>query len=90
MIYDGLKIGADVERSCEVAIIGTGAGGAMLARALANAGAKVVMIEEGGLQSSRDFDMQEATAYPLLYQEQGNRATADLSPSTTYRWKASL
>ncbi len=79
MIYDGLKLGADVDRSCEVAIIGTGAGGAMLARALANAGAKVVMIEEGGLQSSRDFDMQEATAYPLLYQEQGNRATADLS-----------
>jgi choline dehydrogenase-like flavoprotein len=51
----------------------------MLARTLANSGVKVAMIEEGGLQSSRDFDMQEATAYPLLYQEQGNRATADLS-----------
>jgi choline dehydrogenase-like flavoprotein len=79
VIADGLKLEADVDRRCEVAIVGTGAGGAMIARALALAGVKVVMIEEGGLQSSRDFDMQEATAYPLLYQEQGNRATADLS-----------
>jgi choline dehydrogenase-like flavoprotein len=79
VIYDGLKLSTDVDRSCEVAVIGTGAGGAMVARALAAAGVKVAMVEEGGLQSSRDFDMQEATAYPLLYQEQGNRATADLS-----------
>jgi choline dehydrogenase-like flavoprotein len=79
VIFDGLSLPADVDTRCEVAIVGTGAGGAMLARYLSHAGVKVVMIEEGGLQSSRDFDMQEATAYPLLYQEQGNRATADLA-----------
>jgi choline dehydrogenase-like flavoprotein len=79
VIVDGLTLSSNVDRRCQVAIIGTGAGGGMLARALSLAGAQVVMIEEGGLQSSRDFDMEEATAFPMLYQEQGNRATADLS-----------
>jgi choline dehydrogenase-like flavoprotein len=76
---DGITLSADVQRDCDVAVIGTGAGGAMVARGLALAGAKVVMLEEGGHQTSRDFDMQEGHAYPLLYQEQGNRATADLA-----------
>ena len=76
---DGTALSADVQRDCDVAVIGTGAGGAMVARGLALAGAKVVLLGEGGHQSSRDFDMQEGHAYPLLYQEQGNRATADLA-----------
>src|SRR5271155_2582817 len=78
---DGSTLTADVARDCEVAVIGAGAGGAMVARGLALAGAKVVLLEEGGHQSSRDFDMQEGKSYPLLYQEQGNRATADLALS---------
>ena len=76
---DGSALTADVRRDCDVAVIGTGAGGAMVARGLARAGAKVVLLEEGGHQTSRDFDMLEGHAYPLLYQEQGNRATADLA-----------
>lgn len=76
---DGAALRGDVHRDCDVAVIGSGAGGAMVARGLALAGAKVILIEEGGHQSSRDFDMQEATSFPMLYQEQGNRATADLS-----------
>lgn len=76
---DGSTLTADVARDCEVAVIGTGAGGAMVARGLALAGVKVVLLEEGGHQSSHDFDMQEGKAYPMLYQEQGNRATADVA-----------
>ncbi len=76
---DGSALTADVARDCEIAVIGTGAGGAMVARGLALAGVKVVLLEEGGHQSSQDFDMQEGKAYPLLYQEQGNRATADVA-----------
>jgi len=76
---DGGTLTASVTRDCDVAVIGTGAGGAMVARGLALAGAKVVLLEEGGHQSSRDFDMLEGHAYPQLYQEQGNRATADLA-----------
>ncbi len=79
MIRDSNKNSSDVTLDCDVAIVGTGAGGAITARALANAGAKVVMLEEGGHHTSKEFDMQEATAYPTLYQEQGNRASADLA-----------
>ncbi|MHB1846082.1 MAG: GMC family oxidoreductase N-terminal domain-containing protein [Deltaproteobacteria bacterium] len=82
MIHDAAKeLSTDQEISCDVAIIGTGAGGAITARALALAGVRVVLLEEGGHHTSREFDMQEETAYPMLYQEQGNRATADLAIS---------
>src|SRR5207248_9948121 len=40
---------------------------------------KVVVLEEGGYWTKEAFDMQEATAYPRLYQDRGNRASADLS-----------
>ncbi len=79
MIVDSTRLPGDVDVPCDVAIVGTGAGGAITSRALSQAGAKVVMFEEGGHHTSRDFDMQEATAYPMLYQEQGNRASADLA-----------
>jgi choline dehydrogenase-like flavoprotein len=64
---------------CDYCIVGSGAGGSMAASVLAETGARVVVIEEGGHFTRRDFNMQEAWAYPALYQEGGNRATDDLS-----------
>lgn len=84
------------EVRCDVCVIGSGAGGAMLAAGLAQRGLSVVILEEGGHHTSRDFDLQEGTAYPMLYQERGMRATADLAitimqgravgGSTTVNW----
>ncbi len=96
MILDASKLAASVDVSCDVAVVGTGAGGAITARALARAGARVVLLEEGGHHESREFEMEEAKAFPMLYQEDGNRATADLAimvlqgrsvgGSTTVNW----
>jgi choline dehydrogenase-like flavoprotein len=61
----------------DVAIVGTGAGGGITARALSQAGLKVVMIEEGPYKTTNDFTMKEADAYPELYYEVASRKTAD-------------
>lgn len=61
----------------DVVVIGTGAGGGISAQILAEAGLKLVMIEEGPYQTTSDFHMQEAEAYPNLYQEVSSRKTSD-------------
>jgi choline dehydrogenase-like flavoprotein len=79
MIHKGDQIAQDLVLKPDVCIIGSGPGGSMVAQRLARAGAKVVVLEEGGFWTKDVFDMQEATAFPRLYQDRGNRATADLS-----------
>lgn len=61
----------------DVIIVGTGAGGGVTAEVLSQAGFKVVMIEEGGLYTSDDFNMDELEATSNLYQESGGRSTKD-------------
>ena len=109
-IADGLSRGWRVEDAsaferdrridCDVAIVGTGAGGGTAAEILARAGLSVVLIEEGPLKSSRDFTMRERDAYPQLYQESAGRRTADkgivilqgraVGGSTTVNWTSSF
>lgn len=61
----------------DVIIIGTGAGGGVSAETLSEAGLKVVMIEEGGLYTSDNFNMDEIESYGNLYQEGAGRTTKD-------------
>ena len=109
-IRDGLKRGwmvlggphaeAPPRIACDVAIIGSGAGAGITAELLAKAGLKVVIVEEGPLRSSSDFNQQEADAYPSLYQESAARKTEDkainilqgrcVGGSTTVNWTSSF
>ena len=85
---------------CDVAIIGSGAGAGITAELLAKAGLQVVIIEEGPLKSSSDFNQLESEAYPALYQESAARKTADkainilqgrcVGGSTTVNWTSSF
>jgi choline dehydrogenase-like flavoprotein len=75
----GHEVGADVEVRPDFCVVGSGAGGAVVAARLAEKGASVVVLEEGGAFDRSAFDMREETAYPRLYQERGARATADLA-----------
>lgn len=61
----------------DVVVIGTGAGGGISAQIFAEAGLKVVMVEEGPYQKTSDFHMQESEAYPNLYHEVSSRKTRD-------------
>ncbi len=85
---------------CDVVIVGTGAGGGTAAEILAQAGLKVVMLEEGPLRTSNDFRMDEREAYRELYQEGAARTTKDgsiiilqgrsVGGSTTVNWTSSF
>jgi choline dehydrogenase-like flavoprotein len=70
-----LRDGDDLR--ADVCVIGSGAGGAVVAWQLARAGHEVLVVEEGGLHTKAEFHMREDEAFPMLYQEAGARATAD-------------
>ena len=74
-VMPGDALTEDTELEAEVVVVGTGAGGAVVAAELAAAGNAVVMIEEGDYTSrsqysGRPFDMQA-----LLYRNMGLTAT---------------
>ncbi len=88
---------ANREVSCDVCVVGSGAGGAVAAAGLARRGMTVVVLEEGGHRTAADFQaLDEAVNYPMLYQERATRATADqaitilqgrsVGGSTTVNW----
>ena len=95
-IIEGRTLKAPVAERCDVLIVGSGAGGAVLAAGLVEAGLDVVMLEAGAYATRRDFLLDEGDAFVKRYQEQGARATADLSiavlqgkgvgGSTTVNW----
>ncbi len=109
-IRDGLQRGwkvlggalgpAPAKIVCDVAIVGSGAGAGVTAELLAKAGLSVVMVEEGPLKSSSDFNQKESEAYPQLYQESAARKTEDkainilqgrcVGGSTTVNWTSSF
>lgn len=86
--------------SCDVVVIGSGAGGGITAELLAASGLAVLIVEEGPLKSSADFKQLEREAYAQLYQESNARKTADkaiailqgrcVGGSTTVNWTSSF
>ncbi len=99
-IVRGPEIASDATLSPDFCVVGSGAGGSVAAATLSAAGAKVVILEEGGYHDRREFNMQEAWAYPTLYQDHGSRATEDLAITilqgravgggTTVNWTSSF
>jgi choline dehydrogenase-like flavoprotein len=77
MILDTSTVDDDVTLDADVCVIGSGAGGAVAARELAEGGRSVVLVEEGPYLRSRTFTQREDVMYPRLYREGGTAATAD-------------
>jgi len=100
-VTDASTLTQDQTLEVDVAIIGSGAGGGTAAEILSAAGLRVLILEEGPLQTAANFkDMNDARAYGELYQEGAGRATADgavavlqgrsVGGSTTVNWTSSF
>lgn len=83
-----------------VLIIGSGAGGSVVAAELAATGFDVIVVEKGGYLAEMDYTRQEVAGYHTLYENEGALVTAEGSMSvlagstlgggTAVNWMTSL
>ena len=88
--------GDELALEADVCVIGSGAGGGVIAGMLATQGARVVVLEAGGYFDDSDFNMLEMPAYQNMYWRGGPNPTADqnvtlqagfgLGGGTTINW----
>lgn len=71
----GRDLPADKTIECDVVVVGTGAGGAVVAKELAEAGLAVVMLEEGDFFTRKDFSGRLWDAQRMLYRDKGFTVT---------------
>ena len=84
----------------DVCIVGSGAGGGVMAERLTSAGLTVVLLESGPGDQAPDFDNREIAGIQRLYLDQGTTSSRDLSVAilagralgggTTVNWQTSL
>lgn len=77
--FAGVKVHADYSSdlrvSCDVLIVGTGPGGAVVGKVLAEAGRDVLFVEEGPPFASKDFVPEAGGTLHRMVRESGMRAT---------------
>ena len=64
---------------CDVCIVGSGAGGGLIAGVLAQAGHDVVVLEAGGSHNEADFSGLELPAFQQMFWRGGPTPTADFN-----------
>ena len=72
-----LKIEKETELSCDVLIVGSGAGGGLAAGVLAAKGLDVIVLEKGPLMSGADFSEHEVEVIRKTYDKQAAFQTKD-------------
>ena len=72
MIKTSNDISFDIKESAQVCVIGSGAGGAVVAKELQEYGYQVVLLEEGGNYTIEDFTGDPGEMLSLLYRSGGS------------------
>jgi choline dehydrogenase-like flavoprotein len=95
-----LEIRDNTTLETDVLVIGSGAGGGVVAGELSEAGYDVIVAEKGGYYNEADFDGNELTGNENLYEKYGALASDDtsimilagstLGGGTTVNWSASF
>jgi choline dehydrogenase-like flavoprotein len=73
--------GDDLRLEADVCIVGSGAGGGVIAGELATRGLKVVVLEAAGYFDETDFNQLELPAYQNMYWRGGPQQSADMNIS---------
>lgn len=71
------RVEPDTTMTCDVVVVGSGAGGGTAAGVLAASGLDVVVLEAGGYHNESDFTHLEADAYRDMYLDKALSSTAD-------------
>jgi choline dehydrogenase-like flavoprotein len=84
----------------DVCVVGSGAGGAVIAAKLAESGHRVIVLEAGAYRTADDFTQREADTYDRMFQGHGVLTTKDFAfgvlagqtagGSTTINWMTCL
>jgi len=73
-----LEIDSDERLSCDVVVVGSGAGGACVAAGLAQAGLDVIVVEKGAYRNESDFHHKEGPSMREMYLYGATLTTTDL------------
>jgi choline dehydrogenase-like flavoprotein len=79
-IVRGSELRRNVALRVDACVIGSGAGGAPVAKELAEAGLSVAMLEEGEHYTTDDYSGRPRDMSPLLYRDGGQIATIGMPP----------
>ncbi|MBI5463476.1 MAG: GMC family oxidoreductase [Ignavibacteriales bacterium] len=100
MILRGSDITKPIRETADVCIIGSGCGGGPVAKILAEAGKRVIVVEAGSHVTPEEFVLTEESAFSNLYQQRAGQATEDqavlvlqgkaVGGSTVINWTTSL
>jgi len=71
--------GDELQLEADVCIVGSGAGGGVIAGTLAQRGLKVCVVEAAGYFNESDFNQLELSAYENMYWRGGPQPTADFN-----------
>ena len=75
MIFTYSHLTGHVDETCDVCVVGSGAGGSVVAKELAEAGLSVILLEEGGYHSTEDFrNINSLEGMLKLYRNAGTTA----------------
>ena len=80
MLKEFKDIASNIKISADVCVIGTGAGGAVVAKELAEKGLSVVALEEGGSFSVKNYNQDAGDMMARLYRESAMTLALGLPP----------